>query len=392
MTPTTNESSPEEAGDQIFFEPLLKSARALFGLAHTPQSGRRLYRAMNTRRERLNLDTFSEYAARLRRDPEEWKNVWPLALSHEGSFFRPAAQFEVARDLLTEWAVMAPERTLRVLSLGCGPGYETASLAMMLEETGLRAKNWQVDIYGLDLNEEAVARAENGVFSEDDLNWLTPAQRKKWFTPRVGGFHFKSELAPPVHLAVGNLHEFEEGPFGELTGTFDLIFARELTYEATPDAIGELDRLLRLALAPVGFIFTAPGEFLPGSSGDLTLEERSGVTYYRRGARRIKLNRHHQPKRPKDGAVRRPDDAAVGEAPLPPRERALLDAAEKELAEGRPEAARTLANEVMLSALDDNRASPAAWALLAGIEKALGRPEMAEAIIEVIGASERFSG
>lgn len=390
MTQTNNDPSLQEAGDLIFFDPLAKSAQTRFGLAYTPGARERLNRAMTVRRERLNLESFSDYAAYLRREPDEWNNIWPLALAHEGAFFRPAAQFEVARDLLTEWSIMAPERTLRVLSLGCGPGYETCSLAMMLEESGLRAKNWQVDIYGLDLNEEAVSRAQTAVFEEADLDWLTPAQRKKWFTPRIGGFCFKTALAPPLHLAVGNIYDEPEAwPFGELAGTFDLIFARGLTWEAPPRAPRNLARILRQALAPTGFIFTAPGEFLPDNSGDLHLEERSGVTYYRRGLRRIKVNRHHMTKKEKAGREAGAVGGAAGpagdEAALPLRERSLLSQADNELAEGRPEAARVLVNEAMLSALDDNRPLPAAWALIARIEESLGRPDTAKAIAEVVG-------
>jgi len=390
VTLMTNDFRPEEAGDDIFFDPLAKSAQTLFGLAYTPGARRKLHRAMAARRDRLGLETFSDYAALLRRDAGEWQHIWPLALAHEGAFFRPAAQFEVARDLLTEWSIMAPERTLRVLSLGCGPGYETCSLAMMLEETGLRAKNWQVDVYGLDLDEEAVSRAENAVFDEADLDWLTTAQRKKWFTPRAGGFHFKTALAPPLHLAAGNIYEPESWPFSELAGTFDLIFARELTYEAPPKAPRSLARILRQALAPTGFIFTAPGEFLPDNSGDLHLEERSGVTYYRRGIRRVKVNRHHQTKKQKSGRetvdAGQPGGFIAAAVSLPQRERSLLAAAEKELADGRPETARVLANEAMLSALDDNRPSLAAWGLIVRIEEALGRSDMAGAVDEVVAA------
>lgn len=385
--PTMNEFSSDDSGDQIIFEPLVKLAQATLRGAYTPWGRQKLRQAMLTRSEKLGLASFSDYAAYLRQKPEEWKNIWPLALAFEGSFYRPAAQFEVARDLLSEWAPMAPDRTLKVLSLGSGPGYEVFSLAMMLEETGLRAKNWQVDIYGLDINPEAVRLSESAVFNEDDLHWLTPLQRKKWFTPRGGGFYFKTHLAPGIEVAVGNVYEPETWPFAELQGSFDLIFARGLLADAPPEAPLDLARIISQALAPTGFIFTAPGEFLPDGSGELHLEERSGVTYYRRGVRRIKANRRLS-KKEKAGqgeaeirADRRPIGAGVE---IPPRERSLIEAAEKELGEGKLEAARDLANEVVISALDDNRPSPAAWAILGRIEEALGRKDTARVIAEII--------
>jgi len=220
MTNDCDAQRTAAADELIFFEPLAKAAQTRFGLAGTPESSRRLLTAMKKRQERLGLSSLSEYGALLRREPGEWSRLWPLALSGSGAFLRPAAQFEVARELLLEWAIMAPERTLRVLSLGCGPGFETTSLAITLDETGLKSKNWQVDIYGLDLNPEAALQAENAVFSSADLDWLTEAQRKKWFSPRAGGFHFKGHLAPPIHLAVGSAYEPETWPWPELAWIF----------------------------------------------------------------------------------------------------------------------------------------------------------------------------
>jgi chemotaxis methyl-accepting protein methylase len=333
------------------------------------------------------VESIAEYGNLLRRDPDEWARLWPLALVAEGAFFRPAAQFEVARDLLSEWAIMAPERTLRVLSLGCGPGFETVSLAIALEETGLRAKNWQVEIYALDLNPEAVARAENAVFTAEDLEWLTEVQARKWFSPRSGGFHFKTDLAVPLHHEIGNAYEPDSWPFADLAGSFGLIFCRELSLEAPPAAARQLTRILRQVLAPSGFIFTAPGEFLPDSSGELILEERSGVTYYRRGVTRFKANRHHQPKKKRLERDRPEQDSIPVRPPLPVREQQLLAAAENELAAGRPEQARDLVGEVMLGALDRNLPAPEAWALIARIETALGRPDTARAAAEAALAS-----
>ncbi|MDR3037728.1 MAG: hypothetical protein LBV21_00285 [Candidatus Adiutrix sp.] len=355
---------PEEAAA---IEDLAARARALFGAAGSPRGRGRLLAAARERQARLALSSLAGYGAALRADPGEWGRLWPLALDSGGAFFRPAPQFEVAREILSEWAVGAPERTLRVLALGCGAGFETISLAVTLEEAGFRFKNWRVVIHGLDLNPEAVVRAEAGFFRADDLEWLTAAQRKKWFAARAGGFVFKDALAPPVHLAVGNAYEPEAWPWAGLT--FDLIFCRELTFEASPEAPGRLAEILLAALTPTGFLFTAPGEFLPDSSGELVLEERAGVTWYRRGLRRPKANPPHAPKRRKKD----PPPEAAGREDLAPREKQLLDEGEALLAQGRPDEARDLANEMMRAALEQARPAWAAWAFVARLEAALGR-------------------
>ncbi|MDR0882597.1 MAG: hypothetical protein LBP55_08645 [Candidatus Adiutrix sp.] len=361
---------------------LLEAARTNFGVAYTPRSRQKFLAAVRDRQSQLGLTSLSEYSALLRCQPGEWSRLWPLALTAEGAFFRPFTLFEVMHELLLEWSVMAQERCLRVLSLGCGPGFETVSLAITLEETGLRAKNWQVELYGLDLNPEAVTRAEQAVFAAADLDWLPKGYSQKWFTPRAAGFHFKTSLAPPTRLAAGNAFEPETWPFHHLSGAFDFIFCRELTWEAPPSALTQLAGILSRALAPSGFILTAPGEFLPDGPADLRLEERAGLTYYRRGLNRIKANRHHLTKKEKAGRPARDSFTAPLPGPLRADEAQLLAEAERQLAGDQPEAARDLAGEVMLRALDRRRPAPEAWALLARIEEALGRPASARATAE----------
>jgi len=344
---------------------LAAEAEGRYRAAFTPRGRERLLAAARARQVRLGLADLAAYEALLRAEPGEWSRLWPLALNGGGAFFQPGPQFEVAKEVLREWAVGAPERTLRALSLGCG-AFETISLAIALEEAGFRHKNWQVEICGLDLNPEAISQAEAGCFQE--APGLSPGRRQKWFAARPEGLIFKVALAPPVALAVGNAYEPETWPAAP---PFDLIFCRGLTFEAPPEAPGRLAEILQAALAPAGFVFTAPGEFLPDVSGDLFLEERAGVTWYRRGSRRVKANRFHQPRRVKKEVI---EPAATGLAhdeagDLPIK----LFEAESLLASGRPDEARDLAEEVILAYMEQGRPAWPAWAFMARWEAALGR-------------------
>jgi chemotaxis methyl-accepting protein methylase len=362
MTTATATKAALGPAEASAFAVLAAEARGRFGAAFTPRGQGRLLAAVRARQARLGLAHLAAYGDALRADPGEWNNLWPLALFDGGAFFQPAPQFEVAGAVLREWAVGAPERTLRVLSLGCG-AFETVSLAVLLEEAGFRHKNWQVEICGLDLNPEAAARAEAGFFSPEEAAGLTPGRRQKWFAVRAGGLVFKAALAPPVALAAGNAYEPETWPWA--ADSFDLIFCRGLTFEAPPEAPGRLAEIILSALTPAGFVFTAPGEFLPDVAGDFFLEERAGVTWYRRGSRRVKANRFHQPRRVKKEAEPAGPVLPDGPEVLPdgPEEAALLEA-ERLLASGRPDEARELAGEVILAAMNQGRPARAAWAFM----------------------------
>jgi len=360
MIPPRSSPLPLGPAEEPAFTALAAEAGRRFGAAFTPRGRGKLLAAVWARQFQLDLADLAAYAAVLKADPGEWNRLWPQALTDGGAFFRPVQQFKVAEALLREWAVGAPERDLRVLSLGPG-AFEAISLAITLEEAGFRSKNWQVEISGLDLNPEAVARAGAGFFRSDELDGLSDGRRRKWFTPRAGGFIFKAALAPAITLAAGNAYEPETWPWP--AASFDLIFCRDLTWEAPPEAPGRLMEILRSVLAPTGFIFTGPGEFLPEASGKLILEERAGVTWYRQGLRRTKANRFHQPRR-----LRKEAGTAVAPAEevLAPELALKLVEAERLRTEGRPDEARDLVREVILAFLEQGRPAWAAWAWLAG--------------------------
>src|SRR6185437_10056314 len=81
---------------------------------------------------------------------------------NESSFFRDAAIFQrLSRDILPElMARRAGEKRLRIWSAACAAGQEAYSLAMVLDNLGLAAEGWTVDLIATDISADAIARAE----------------------------------------------------------------------------------------------------------------------------------------------------------------------------------------------------------------------------------------
>ena len=372
--------------DQIFFEPLWQKALSLYSVAASPRSKKMLYQAFLSRQKSLGLANFSDYAAFLRRHQEEWREIWPLALPSAEKLFYPPHQFDIAREVINEWAALASDRRLNILSLGTGGGFEAVSLAIMVEESGLRAKGWQVEIYALDLNGRAIENARRGLFSDDDLGWLSETQKRKWFSPQAGAWAFKSHLAAPITYYEGNAFEPESWPFQELSGQFQVIFCRGLSWEAPERAYKKMAPILRESLAETGFIFLAPGELLPDSTGELYLEERFGLLWYRRGQRRVKINKGHVSKKERAGKTVAKGLSVTRVLPLGLREAHLLKLAQEKLAENLSDEARDLINEVLAASLGAEHLGLLAWPTLALIEKSQGRNTLARLITETAQA------
>jgi hypothetical protein len=103
---------------------LIWQAGVFFGRGGSQRGQRKILESSRIRRQRLQIGP-GEYLSRLRCEPSEWDELWNLADAERAdSFFRFPAQFEVLSQLISERAVTAAERRLKVLSAGCGSGHE----------------------------------------------------------------------------------------------------------------------------------------------------------------------------------------------------------------------------------------------------------------------------
>lgn len=226
----------------------------------------------------------------------------------ETYFFRHTDQFTALREvaLPERRSARAASRQLRLLSAGCASGEEAFSLAIALRELdpGL---GFETFVHGIDLNPEALAKAERGLYSSWSLRETPDAARERWFVSEGREFRLKPELRHAVRFAQHNLTL--DAPELLAPSTYDVIFCRNvLMYFSPVQAAAVVQRLSR-ALVAGGFLFLGHAETLRGLSHDFQLRHTHNTFYYqRRGA---PLRRSSPPPRPVStpmGAV----DASAG--------------------------------------------------------------------------------
>jgi chemotaxis protein methyltransferase CheR len=95
--------------------------------------------------------------------------------TNETLFFRDIKPFEGLREAVIPelTAKKRPDQTLRILSAACSSGQEAYSLAMMFKEMNI--PGWNLDILGIDLSEEILAKAERGRYMQLEVNRGLPA-------------------------------------------------------------------------------------------------------------------------------------------------------------------------------------------------------------------------
>ncbi|MCE2922471.1 MAG: chemotaxis protein CheR, partial [Roseomonas sp.] len=148
------------------------------------------------KRERLvSLDAL---AGRLRNAPS-----LPLATevvealtTNESSFFRDGRPFEHLRQVLPKLAASRPAgQALRVWSAAASTGQEAYSVAMIVNELGPALGGRRVEILGTDLSRDVLARAQEGVFSQFEVQRGLPVQLLvKYFKPDAGKWRISDGL------------------------------------------------------------------------------------------------------------------------------------------------------------------------------------------------------
>jgi chemotaxis methyl-accepting protein methylase len=213
-----------------------------------------LIRRLEKRKSTLGLTTENEYAMYIRRHPDEIQILQHLLLVSVSSFFRDKASFDVLNTALSQ--LIAGKNTsvpVRVWVPGCASGEEPITLAILLKEVvGARP----IEIIATDLNPEALAISQEGVYRQTAFKEMPLALRSRYFIPK--GQHFQ------VHQDVLDCIQYEQrdvlaGPPGT---NLDLVSCRNLLIYMKSELQDKLIKSFHYALQPKGLLFIGQAESL----------------------------------------------------------------------------------------------------------------------------------
>ncbi len=217
---------------------------------------------LRQRMERLGLDGFPAYRARLESDPEEWRELDECCHITISRFFRDQGVFEcLRRRVLPDIAARARRegREARCWSAGCASGEEPYTLKILWDlELAPKHPDVSLAIVATDIDELMLKRAHAGCFAATSLREL-PADVVNQAFDRIGDrFCVRPRHRANIAFCAQDLRV--QAP----SGLFDLVLCRYLafTYFSAPLQEKCLGRMVK-RLRPRGYLVIGTHERLP---------------------------------------------------------------------------------------------------------------------------------
>jgi two-component system CheB/CheR fusion protein len=243
--------------DDALLESLLEYLRDTRSLDFTGYKRPSLTRRIRKRIDAVGVDGFDEYRDVLESDPDEQARLVDTILINVTAFFRDEAAWDflsahVVPNILAAAGATEP---IRVWSAGCASGEEAYSLAMLLaDHLGVEEFKARVKIFATDTDEDALTTARRGVYTERQLEPVSPERRARYFEPSPDGFVFRSDCRRQVIFGHNDITA--DAPISRL----DLLVCRNvLMYLLSDTQRHVLDRF-SYALKPNGYLFLGKAE------------------------------------------------------------------------------------------------------------------------------------
>jgi chemotaxis protein methyltransferase CheR len=255
---------------------------------------------LQRRLKACRLDTFYSYYRLLtsREGKGELSALLEILTVNETSFFRNKPQLELfQKTILEEMLHRKQERrdwTIKVWSAGCSTGQEPYTMAMQISDAlayyylrnplpfdmpvpkPLIPPPWRVEILASDISYSALRTAQEGVYSENQMEPVDYMFRLRYFDKISDNYQVKKAVRELVHFDFHNLKtEF-------LPQRNDFIFCRNvMIYFDEAEQKRLIDKFYR-CLNPDGYLFVGHAESLFGLTDRFRMVHVNNGTAYQK--------------------------------------------------------------------------------------------------------------
>lgn len=255
---------------------LLKSS---FGVDFSGYKFSTINRRIRRRMALQAIDHLESYVQRVQQEPEELRALFQDLFIGVTEFFRDPGMFKALGK--TVYPAIARKRPadppIRVWVPGCSTGEEVYSIAIsLLEYMGRRANTGSIQVFGTDVNDDAIQKARLGLYGKHIEANVSGARLRRFFTTVDGDYQIIKMVRD---LCVFAKHDIlKNPPFTRL----DLLSCRNLLIYLNSDSQRKLLPMFHYALKPNGFLILGPEETVGGFGGLFSLKDRKYKFYVRK--------------------------------------------------------------------------------------------------------------
>lgn len=163
------------------------------------------------------IDSFHELLKSLTRDSTLKQALIDTLTTNETFFYREFRQIGELVELVKKCS-----HKVEILCAPSATGEEPYSIAIALLDAGVASESF--NILGIDINQEAVERAKNGVYKERNIRNLSSEQLRKYFRQEDNLYRLNDNVKSRVTFRVVNIFD----PLFKNIGKFDYIFCRNM--------------------------------------------------------------------------------------------------------------------------------------------------------------------
>ena len=233
---------------------------------------RRIERRMAVQR----IATLEDYLRLVQARPEELATLYRDLLIHVTSFFRDAATFEfLGSTVLPRIAARKQSgEAVRVWVPGCSTGEEAYSIAIeVLEVLAGSGADTVVQIFGTDIDGEAVERARRAVYSANIERDVSAERLARFFVRTDTGYQVGRRVRDLTVFSVQDVAK--DPPFSRM----DLVSCRNLLIYMQPALQKRVLATLHCALRPDGFLVLGSAETVGDAADLFSIVDRKTKVY-----------------------------------------------------------------------------------------------------------------
>ncbi len=225
------------------------------------------------------IDTIDQYVGYLQESEREVVILFKELLIGVTSFFRDGETFRLLKEkyLLNLLQHKPDGYDFRIWVPGCSSGEEVYSLAIIVKECLENlGRNINVQLFGTDLDEEAIRVARAGIYPDSISIDVSPERLERFFNKVNGHYQIKKNIRAMAVFAEQNV--IKDPPFTKL----DMLSCRNLMIYFGPELQEKLLPTFHYSLKQGGILLLGTSENIGRATDQFTLLDKKWKIFERR--------------------------------------------------------------------------------------------------------------